>query len=154
MGIKRNFEQSIFNFYRWTRKISAERRRIKEFTEKVKNFSLSKEQEQQIKKFYSPYKVPNMVFHKYFTGRSGVFYPEYIPQDIYVGYIDPYFNDIIGAKFLDNKCLYDAIFHGIPQPEILLKRVNKIWLDEKNTPVIPNDMEKIIHDFGGERNIR
>ena len=147
MGVKQNGEKLLFDFYRWTRKLSGERRRIKEFKQKENIKPLTKEQEEEVRRFYKDYKVPDMVFHSYFTDRFGTFYPEFIPQDLYVGYIDPYFNDIIGAKFIDNKCLYDAIFHGIPQCETLLKRVNQIWMDGNDSPLSPDEMEILARSF-------
>lgn len=144
MSYKRIGEKILFDFYRWTRKISGERKRINEFKKKPDIKPLTKDQEKQVRAFYKNYKIPNMIFHSYFTDRSGVFYPEYIPQDIYVGYIDPYYNDVIGAKFLDNKCLYDMIFHGIPQCETILKRTNGIWLTGDNVPLDNENTSEII----------
>lgn len=109
MGYKRKYEKMYFDFYMHVRKISAVKKRIKEFKRKNKPYVLNKEQEAKIKDFYSPYKVPNMVFHNYFTQVSGVFHENYIPQDIYTGFIDPYFNDIMAAKYYENKCNYKAI---------------------------------------------
>ena len=132
MGYKQNSEKVFFDFYRWTRKVSGEKKRIKEFRKKPNIRPLTKEQEEKVRAFYKDYKIPDMIFHSYFTDRSGEFHENYIPQDIYVGYIDPYFNDVIAAKYFDNKCLYESLFYGIPQCETVLKRVNSIWLDADN----------------------
>ena len=144
MGYKRTGDKLFFDFYKWTRKVSGSRKRVKEFKNKENIIPLSHDQEQQVREYYAPYKVPNMVFHSYFTSRSGEFHAEYIPQDIYVEYIDPYFNDIVGAKFVDNKCNYDAMFFGIPQCETLLKRVNSIWLDGDNCPIIRDSIREYV----------
>lgn len=144
MGYKRNGEKMLFDFYRWTRKVSGEKKRIREFKKKPNIKPLTKEQEAQVRAFYKNYRIPDMIFHSYFTSRSGAFYPEYIPQDIYVGNIIPYFNDIIGTKYLDNKCLYDSLFHGIPQCENILKRVNGIWLTGDNRSVHGEDASALL----------
>ena len=144
MGYKRNGEKLLFDLYRWTRKVSGEKKRIKEFKNKPGIKPLTREQEEQVRAFYKDYRIPDMIFHSYFTSRSGAFYPEYIPQDLYVGYIDPYFNDIIGAKYLDNKCLYDSLFYGIPQCENVLKRVNGIWLTGDNRAVDGENASAVI----------
>lgn len=135
MGYKEKFEEKLFDFCRWTHKVSGMNKRRNDFKKKPFSNALTKEQEKEVLSFYKPYAKPSLVFHRYFTGVSGTFYASYIPQDLYVGYIDPYFNDIIAAQFYDNKTNYDALFHGIPQPKTILKRVNNIWLDSSNNPV-------------------
>jgi hypothetical protein len=142
MGYKEKFEEKLFDFCRWTHKVSGMKKRINDFKKKPFSNALTKEQEKEVLAFYKPYKKPSLVFHRYFTGVSGAFYPNYIPQDLYVGYIDPYFNDILAAKFYDNKTNYDALFHGIPQPKTVLKRVNGIWMDGDNHPVFDGDALK------------
>lgn len=144
MGYKSSGDKAFFDFYKWTRKVSAEKKRVKEFKAKGGFSRLTKEQEEAVRKFYAPYKIPDMVFHSYFTDRFGEFHAEFIPQDIYVGYIDPYFNDIVGAKYLDNKCYYDALFHGIPQCETVFRRVNGMWLDKDSRPAPVKEMARII----------
>lgn len=144
MGFKEKGEKLYQNIYFTAQRKSAVRRRIKEFNRKKTPEVLSREQKEEIKAFFSPYKMPNMVFHNYFTERSGAFYAEYTPQDLYVGYIDPYFNDIIAAKYFDNKCMYHALFHDIPQCENVLMRVNGIWLDGNNHPVSLDDINYIL----------
>ncbi len=135
MGFKNKGEELYERLYDTVRCFSAKQRRIKEFKRKANPSALSAEQEAQIKAFYAPYAIPNMVFHRYFTEKTGVFCVNYLPQDIYVAYVDPYFNDIRGSKYLDNKCYYEALFYGVPQPHTVLKRINQIWLDGNNTPV-------------------
>ncbi len=144
MGFKEKGEKLYQNFYSFVRRKSAIKRRIDEFNNKKIPQVLTQEQKRKVKAFYSPYKVPDMVFHNYFTERSGDFYAEYIPQDIYVGYIDPYFNDIIAAKYFDNKCMYSSLFHGIPQCENVLMRVNGIWLDGNDMPVSMNKLNEVL----------
>lgn len=143
MGYKEKFEEKLFDFCRWTHKVSGMKKRINDFKKKPFSNALTKEQEKEVLSFYKPYAKPSLVFHRYFTGVSGSFYPSYIPQDLYVGYIDPYFNDIIAAKYYDNKTNYDALFHDIPQPNTILKRVNGIWLDCNNRPLPNADYHQI-----------
>ena len=114
MGYKANFEEKLFDFCRWTHKVSGMKKRINDFKKKPFSNALTKDQEKEVLAFYKPYAKPSLVFHRYFTGVSGVFHASYIPQDLYVGYIDPYFNDILAAKFYDNKTNYAALFYGIP----------------------------------------
>lgn len=149
MGYKRTFDKKYFDFYKWFRKVSSTKKRVKEFKRKNIPYVLTREQEERIKEFYAPYKIPNFIFHNYFTKTSGEFHEDYIPQDIYTGYIDPYFNDIIASKYLENKCYYKAIFSGIPQCETVLMRVNGIWLDGNYKSADGILMDTVLENVGG-----
>lgn len=131
-------------FYDVLQSYSAQKTRIKQFKRKSNKSALTKKQIDVIRKFYKPYKIPSMVFHRYFTEKTGEFHVNYIPQDLYVGYIDPYLNDIRAAKHLDNKCYYDSLFHSFKQPHMVLKRVNGIWLNNKSVPVDKVKMKELI----------
>ena len=97
------------------------------------SFSLTKEQEAEIDAFFAPYQKVSKISHAFYTQKTGVFSPCYIPMDLYLNVIDEYFNNRAESKFLDNKCYYYTLFAGIPQPEAVLFRIGGIWLDgEKN----------------------
>lgn len=144
MGFKEKGEELYERIYDAVRCFSAKQRRIKEFKRKTSKDVLTSEQKTQVKAFYAPYKLPNLVFHSFFTEKTGRFYPNYLPQDIYVAHVDPYFNDVRGSKYLDNKCNYDALFYGVPQPYTVLKRVNNIWLDGNSVPVSREQCLKLL----------
>ena len=122
----------------------AQKKRIKQFKHKSDKKALTKKQIEAVRRFYKPYKIPSMVFHRYFTEKTGEFHVNYIPQDLYVGYIDPYLNNIRAAKHLDNKCYYDSLFYSFKQPYLVLKRINHIWLNKDGVPVGRVEMENII----------
>ena len=134
MGFKEKGEQLYEHIYDVVRCYSAKQKRIRQFKRMSNPNTLTAEQEKQVKEFYAPYKMPSLVFHRYFTEKTGRFHPNYLPQDIYVAYVDPFFNDIRGSKYLDNKCYFEALFHDIPHPHTMLKRVNGIWLDHDDYP--------------------
>ena len=144
MNIKNTFENVYEAFFDTLRKYSAKKTRIKQFKNKSSRDALTSQQISEIKKFYQPYKTPHLAFHRYFTEKTGEFDVKYIPQDIYVGYIDPYFNNLREAKYIDNKCYYDMLFHKILQPYLVLKRMNHIWVDHFGKPVNESEMKKII----------
>lgn len=144
MGFKEKGEELYERLYDAVRCYSAKQRRIKEFKHKSSPDALTPEQVAQVKEFYAPYEIPNMVFHRYFTEKTGRFCPNYLPQDIYVTHVDPYLNDVRGSKYLDNKCYYDALFHGVPQPYTVIKRVNGIWLDHNSAPVSQEKMLELL----------
>ncbi len=68
------------------------------------------------------------IYHNYQKEKTGKFYKEYIPDDLFYNYIDPYFNRI-KERSLDNKCYYDLLFAGFAMPKSYLKRLNGIWFD-------------------------
>ena len=144
MGFKNKGEELYEALYAAVRRYSAKTRRIKQFKKITNQKTLTGAQRAEVKAFYKAYKKPNLVFHNFFTEKTGSFYANYIPQDLYVGYIDPYFNDIKGAKYMDNKCYFGALFHQIPQPHLVLKRVNKMWFDKDSRPVSEAEMDAII----------
>ena len=144
MNFKSIFEKIYEDFFDTLRKHSAQRTRIKQFKGKSDKNALSSKQIKEIKNFYKPYKIPHLSFHRYFTEKTGEFSAIYIPQDIYVGYIDPYFNNLREAKYIDNKCYYDMLFHQLLQPQLVLKRMNGIWLDSCKKPVDNTEMRTII----------
>lgn len=147
MGFKEKGDKIYEDLYDVVRRESAISRRIREFKKKVSGGKLTPEQHNAARRFYAPYKAPNLVFHEFFTEKTGEFHENYIPIDLYVGYIDPYFNNIKEAKYVDNKCYFGALFHSIPQPVILAKRVNGMWMTGENE-IIP--FEKINDLISGE----
>lgn len=144
MGFKEKGEELYERLYDVVRCYSAKQKRIKQFKRKSSAKALNAEQVKQVKEFYAPYKIPSMVFHRYFTEKTGEFHPNYMPQDIYVAYVDPYFNDIRGSKYLDNKCYFEALFHDIPHPFTMLKRVNGIWVDHDDRPASKERIAEIL----------
>lgn len=93
---------------------------------------LSKTQRKQMKAFYAPY-VRNMtdLYHRFYTAKTGKFYPHYIPEELYATHIDRYLSNRKEATYLDNKCYYYRIFSNIKQPELVVMRIGKSWLNSK-----------------------
>ena len=144
MNFKNLFENAYENLFDALRRYSAKKTRIKQFKNRASASVLSSKQVAEIKRFYKPYKIPHLAFHRYFTEKTGDFHANYIPQDIYVGYIDPHFNNLREAKYIDNKCYYDMLFHQVPQPYLVLKRMNNIWINHCGKPVNDLEMKDII----------
>lgn len=98
--------------------------------QKINGDKLSEEQVQCIYLFYKQY-YPRItpMFHEWYLEKCGNFDVNYIPSDLYFGYIDPYYNNWEHAEFVGNKCMYDVLFEGVKQPETVVFRMNGIWLD-------------------------
>ena len=86
-------------------------------------------QEKQVKDFYGPYTKTTTLFHAFFLEKTGQFYPEHIPNDLYYTKIDPYFNPENLGRALDNKCLYNRLFPGIAQAQTVVCSMAGLWYD-------------------------
>lgn len=118
-----------------------------EFKKNIHNtYNLTKEEKKQIIDFYKPYVKINSLFHEFYLQKTGKFSKYYIPDDIYYTIIDPYFNNWNEALYLDNKCYYDKIFYNIAQPFTIVKRMNNVWLDDKNKIVNADNVRTIIQN--------
>ena len=100
--------------------------------EVVRRFpKLSAEQRKTIRQYYKPYaRHVQTDSHRVYTGKSGRFFLEYIPEDMYMCDIDRCLSDRNMAYYLDNKCYYYRLFPSAKQPELLAMRINGIWLDD------------------------
>lgn len=97
--------------------------------EKKKNtdqWVLTKQQQKEAKDFYNGKRI-NLLFHNFYTEKTGSFDPCYIPDDIYYNRINMYYNNHQLAKVVDNKCYYDILFPNFLQPEVIASRKGGIW---------------------------
>ena len=89
---------------------------------------LSSEQKKEVLRYFERFGVRiNPEYVAFYISTTGVFCPEYIPDDLYYCKIDPYFNNWGLAEFIDNKCYYSSIFPTVKQPNMLAYRMNGIW---------------------------
>lgn len=93
---------------------------------------LTKEMKKEAKNFWSNYLSVPLVYHNFYTEKYGQFYKEYIPDEIYYNYIQPYFNNYRLSKALDNKCYYNKMFPNIAQPKLVAYRLNGFWYADDN----------------------
>lgn len=99
---------------------------------KLTSYKLTELQSKSVVELYSKYtKSVSKCFHEFYTEKTGNFYPEYIPDDLYYTKIDTFYNDWLAGSIMDNKCLYDILFPKavIKQPETIIKRMNGIYYD-------------------------
>ncbi|MCR4990886.1 MAG: hypothetical protein K6A38_08495 [Lachnospiraceae bacterium] len=104
---------------------------------------LTEEEKAKIEEFYRPYATVDTLYHRVYTSRSGRFFAEYIPEDLYACRIERYYTDREAARFLDNKCYYYSFFANIRQPERILMRMGGYWIDPGRR-IIPADEAKKI----------
>lgn len=72
---------------------------------------LTKEQQKEIKTFYKRYHHTSTAAHQFYSGATGIYSHYYIPDGLWYGYIEPFYNPRSRAKSLDNKVLYNRILH-------------------------------------------
>lgn len=92
-----------------------------------RNIRLTKNEILSARRYYAPYLKINTQYHQFYKQKTGKYYDEYIPDDLYYCYIDPYFNKWDEAVYLDNKCYYYQLFRNIKQPDMIAMRMNNIW---------------------------
>lgn len=144
-------QQMIFGLRSWNRKQSNKR----SFSRKISGNTLTKLQKKEIQDFYKPItgKTQDYLYHEFYSQKTGAFYANYIPDDLYYGYIDLYFNDRSAAIHLDNKCYYRLLLSDIPQPEMIVCRVNGIWFCENENDLCPITMEKAIEKISQNQSV-
>lgn len=107
---------------------------------------LSKEQRRQLRHFYKSYvRWITARYHRLYTEKSGKFYPEYIPEELYLMWIDRYFCHREEARYLDNKCYYYRLFSNIKQPELVAMRIGNSWMDGNLQLVSSSCMSELVH---------
>lgn len=120
-------KQLIIKLFAWYHRIHLRQIWAKRMKEASPRNVLSKAQKKEIKEFYAPYYKVNTLFHNFYTDKTGEFYSNYIPDDIYDAYIDPFFNCAQEAQVVDNKCFYEKYFPQIKQPQTVARRINGFW---------------------------
>lgn len=145
LGVKT--QRSIEQFWEWMKvqyRLYAEDK-VMEVGIKGTN-ELTEEEKQQVKAFYKPYFKAKLTSHQFYKEKTGEFHVDYIPDYIWYGYIDPYYNDWKLDKYIDNKCYYSRMFPDVDQPETILVRLNGYWLDKNNSIISLDSAKEIINN--------
>jgi len=108
----------------------------------VTNNIMSKEQKNKVRNFYKPYRNITMDFHEFYYQKTGKFYENYLPDDLYYCDIDMYFNDWNAGAIIDNKCFYNRMFPNVKQPECIGYRMNGFWYDENMKMITEDEITK------------
>ncbi|MBQ9977546.1 MAG: hypothetical protein IJP21_03020 [Clostridia bacterium] len=149
-------KRAILNFRNAYEEIFGGIRRLhmKRLVEKLKKSQtdknvLTKGMETEVKSFWDKYKSVPFVYHNFYTEKNGEFHKEYIPDEIYYNYVQPYFNNYRLAKALDNKCYYHKMFPGIAQPKLVAYRLNGFWyIDDE-----PQGLEEVYKALTSEKEV-
>lgn len=134
------------NFYEELSKKSMECFKIdaKElFSKNVKE--LTKEQEREIINYWKKYTDDFIIdYHKYYIDRTGVFDKRFIPDDIFVGYIDEYLNNRQIEAGIADKNYFDMYLNGFKLPQTYLHIINGIIEDENYNIINKEEAIKIL----------
>lgn len=99
------------------------------FSENVKE--LTAEQEKKIYDFWKKYTSDfDITYHKYYIDRSGIFDEKFIPDDLFVGYIDGYLNNRAIEPGIADKNYFDLYLKGFNLPKTYIHLINGIFEDE------------------------
>ncbi len=117
---------------------------MKDYIEQAGYPKLTKEQKKAARDFYKRYARISLIYHRGFTGCSGVFHPEYMPGDIYYGRVEPYFTDRLASICLDNKCLYYRLFSNVRLPGLIAMRIGGFWVDRSFSPITLKQAKELV----------
>lgn len=121
--------------------------------ESIKNFQLTKEQEQAIDAFYlSNYgKKVDHTCHRTYTAYSEKFSPAFITEDIYIPELDHFLNifSAYNSVFEDKNVMpHIAKSIGVKTPQVLCSCVKGFYLDAKNRPTTLENALTMLHNHG------
>ena len=108
------------------------------------NQVLTKSEQTAALEFYKPYCNISTIAHNYYTEKTGIFCPDYIPDDMHYTHIDPYFNNWKSAKFIDNKCQYPALFKNVTHAENIIWRTNGLWFRDFSVPLSYEEINAVL----------
>ena len=113
-------------------------KKIKRLVKLKKCKPLSKDQKNEIKKYYASFglKGINTNWHRYYTHISGNFHKEYIPEDIFFNVIEPSLNMVNMTFALADKNLLNKIIRGVDQAKTVIKNINGFYYFEDKDEIL------------------
>lgn len=101
--------------------------------------SLDKEKELAIRKIWGRTMLNKKYFCLYNTYNE-VFDPRYVPDDLYYGTFDMYFNRAVESAAIDDKNFYDLYFPDALQPKTIGRIINGCYQDKNYKLIDKNEM--------------
>lgn len=110
------------------------------FSENVKKLTL--EQQEKIYQYWKKYTEDfDISYHKYYIDRTGLFDERFIPDDLFVGFIDGYLNNRAIEPGVADKNYFDLYLKGFKLPETYVRLINGIF-EDKNYNIISKEEAK------------
>lgn len=107
---------------------------------------LTQTQKKEIADYFSDYQKVDPVFHNFYTEKTGEFYVNYLPDDIYYAVIDQFYNNWAHGRYMDNKCAYHHMFTGVAQAENIVWRSNGLWFCGNDILLHEDDVLKMLQE--------
>jgi len=101
--------------------------------------TLDKEKELAIKKIWGKTRVNKKYFCLY-NKYNEIFDPRYVPDDLYFGTFDMYFNRAVDCAAIDDKNYYDLYFPDALQPKTVARKINGSYQDTNYRLIDENEM--------------
>ena len=99
------------------------------FSKNIKG--LTPEQKEKIFKYWERYtKDFDISYHEYYIDKTGNFDERFIPDDLFVGYIDGYLNNRATEPGIADKNYFDMYLKGFKLPKTYVHLINGIFEDE------------------------
>ena len=85
-------------------------------------YAVTAQEYAKVKEFWRPYGVtPQKYWYKLFWDGKDTHDPRYIPDDIWIGKMLPYFNNLMWGRAYADKCAYDRLFQNLNRPRTICK---------------------------------
>lgn len=111
--------------------------------------SVTDEYMKAVKKYWKQYtKDFDAAYHKFYIGISGKFDVRYIPDDLYVSKIDPYFNDRDMHIGVCDKNYFNVWFSNVRMPETVCRKINGIWYDAEYKLIDETKVVQLLKNAG------
>lgn len=112
------------------------------FSKDVKE--LTAEEEEKIYNYWKKYTNDFQIdYHKYYIDRTGKFDEKFIPDDLFVAYIDGYLNNRAIEPGIADKNYFDLYLKGFKLPETYVHLINGIF-EDNNYNIITKEQAKNI----------
>lgn len=98
----------------------------------VENPRVAQEYHTTIRSYWRQFgrRAPRRFWYRLYCNTENPFDPGYIPDDWFTRDVIPYYNNLIFAKALQDKCLHSVLFPDIKRPDTLVKNVAGVFYDD------------------------
>lgn len=118
------------------------------FSDNVKE--LSDEQIKKINDYWKKYTNDfDIAYHKYYIDRTGKFDERFIPDDLFVGYIDGYLNNRAIEPGVADKNYFDLYLKGFKLPKTYVHLINGVLEDENYNIITKEEAIDILSKADG-----
>jgi len=133
MDFKKQVKERILKYARWNSHVRYRENIVKkDLAGKKGNIKaeLTKEETAELEKIWKGYLNKDRLkwFELYKTLWPGRELKYFVPDDFYYMYVDEYFTKKRGCGQIDDKNLYNMLFHDVPQPRTIARQIDGVLL--------------------------